>query len=195
MNSSSQEMKVEFESIAFEYMDMLYRTALRMTKNSEEAEDLVQDTYLQAYRHFDKFQSGTNFKAWIFKILTNTFINKYRKKRRTPQHIDIEQVSFYLNDERDGIEETDIEELAEDNYRDYFDDDVNHALDKLSEEFRRIVLLSELEGLSYKEIASKVNIPLGTVMSRLFRGRKMLQKSLNRYARESGYIQTAAAMP
>ncbi|MBN1464377.1 sigma-70 family RNA polymerase sigma factor [candidate division KSB1 bacterium] len=178
----------DFEAIAFQFMDSLYSTALRFTRNTEEAEDLVQDTYLRAYRFFDKFQEGTNFKAWIFKILTNTFINKYRKKARTPQQVQLEKVAYGLeNDEPPeqlgewaGFDETKYEEL--------FDDDIASALSQLSEEFRMVVLLADIEGFSYKEIAEIIGRPSGTVMSRLFRGRRMLQRILDKYARREGYI-------
>ena len=180
--------KKEFEDIALEYMELLYRSALRMTKNTQEAEDLIQDTYMQAYRHFDKFEKGTNFKAWIFKILTNTFINKYRKKKRTPQHLDIDQVSFQIIDQDTQEGQEMRNKINGVTYEELFDDDIIRALDKLSEEFRQIVLLSELEGLTYKEIAKKTDIPLGTVMSRLFRGRRVLQRSLQGYARRRGYL-------
>ncbi len=184
----SEYRKTEFENIAFEFMDSLYSTALRMTRNAEEAEDLVQDTYLRAYRFFDKFQTGTNFKAWIFKILTNTFINRYRKKARTPQQVQFEKVEY-------GIENNDKDEKIpewtgydEEKYQELFDDDIKSALGQLSEEFRMVILLADVEGFSYKEIAQIIDRPIGTVMSRLFRGRKMLQKVLETYAKREGYI-------
>jgi len=187
---SGQEQKSQFEEIAFTYMDSLYSTALRLTRNTEEAEDLVQDTYLRAYRFFDKFQLGTNFKAWIFKILTNTFINKYRKMVRTPQQVQLEKVEFGLenDDKGDASEWSGYDEA---NYEELFDDDIKSALSQLSEEFRMVILLADVESFSYKEIAEIIDRPIGTVMSRLFRGRKMLQKVLERYARREGYIRTA----
>jgi RNA polymerase sigma-70 factor (ECF subfamily) len=193
LNTISDEKKAAFEKIAFEHMDILYRTALRLTKNTQEAEDLVQDTYLRAYNHFDKFLEGTNFKAWIFKILTNTFINRYRRNKRQPLHLDIDELSFRLEAEF-VQEEPQVDVVTNENYQEFFDDRINRALDKLSDDFRQILLLSELEGLSYKEIAKKINIPLGTVMSRLFRGRRMLQRSLTGFARQEGYL-AKAVMP
>jgi len=186
----SEEQKRKFEDIAFEYMDSLYSTALRMTRNTAEAEDLVQDTYLRAYRFFDKFEEGTNFKAWIFKILTNTFINKYRKKIRTPQQVQLEKVEFGLENEnvQQGVKEWGGFDEA--NYEELFDDDIKAALQQLSEEFRMVILLADVEGFAYKEIADIIDRPIGTVMSRLFRGRRMLQKVLEKYARQEGYIKS-----
>ncbi|NIA31687.1 MAG: sigma-70 family RNA polymerase sigma factor [Actinobacteria bacterium] len=187
---SGKEQKNQFEEIAFIYMDSLYSTALRLTRNTEEAEDLVQDTYLRAYRFFDKFQLGTNFKAWIFKILTNTFINKYRKMVRTPQQVQLEKVEFGLENENLG-DASEWSGFDEANYAELFDDDIKSALSQLSEEFRMVILLADVESFSYKEIAEIIERPIGTVMSRLFRGRKMLQKVLEKYARREGYIRTA----
>ncbi len=184
---NGQEQKSQFEEIAFTYMDSLYSTALRLTRNTEEAEDLVQDTYLRAYRFFDKFQMGTNFKAWIFKILTNTFINKYRKMVRTPQQVQLEKVEFGLENDDNG-DASEWSGFDEANYEELFDDDIKSALSQLSEEFRMVILLADVESFSYKEIAEIINRPIGTVMSRLFRGRKMLQRVLEKYAKREGYI-------
>ncbi len=184
----SDEAKKKFEAIAFEYMNSLYSTALRMTRNAMEAEDLVQDTYLRAYRFFDKFEEGTNFKAWIFKILTNTFINKYRKKVRTPQSVQLEKVEFGLAEEETQQATTLWEGYDEERYHELFDDDIKAALSQLSEEFRMVIILADVEGFSYKEIADMIDRPIGTVMSRLFRGRHILQHSLDKYARREGYI-------
>ncbi len=187
----SEESKKYFEKIAFEYMDSLYSTALRLTRNAMEAEDLVQDTYLRAYRFFDKFEPGSNFKAWIFKILTNTFINKYRKKMRTPQQVQLEKVDFGIESEEEFQEPTEWQGYDEKNYSEFFDDDIKAALSELSPEFRMVILLADVEEFSYKEIAEMINRPIGTVMSRLFRGRQMLQKILQKYAREEGYIKSS----
>ena len=189
----SPEKKEKFEEIAFDFMDSLYSTALRLTRNTEEAEDLVQDTYLRAFRFFDKFQEGTNFKAWIFKIMTNTFINKYRKKVRTPQQVQLDKVSYGLENEEekeDTVQQIEWSGFDEERYEELFDDDIKSALSQLSEEFRIVVLLADIEGFSYKEIAEIIDRPNGTVMSRLFRGRRMLQKILEKYARREGYIRS-----
>ena len=178
----------DFEAIAFQYMDSLYSTALRFTRNTEEAEDLVQDTYLRAYRFFDKFQKGTNFKAWIFKILTNTFINKYRKKVRTPQQVQLDKVAYSLENEDNGEEILEWAGYDESKYEELFDDDITAALSQLSDDFRMVVLLADIEGFSYKEIAQIIGRPAGTVMSRLFRGRRMLQRILDKYAHREGYV-------
>ena len=169
-------------------MDSLYSTALRMTRNTAEAEDLVQDTYLRAFRFFDKFEEGTNFKAWVFKILTNTFINKYRKKARTPQQVQFEKVEFGIENQEEFQESKQWSGFDQTNYDELFDDDIKGALAQLSNDFRMVILLADVEGFSYKEIADIINRPIGTVMSRLFRGRKMLQKILEKYAKREGYI-------
>jgi RNA polymerase sigma-70 factor, ECF subfamily len=186
----TEDQKIIFEEIAFEHMDSLYSTALRLTRNTEEAEDLIQDAYLRAYRFFDKFEQGTNFKAWIFKILTNTFINKYRKKVRTPQQVQLEKVEFGL-ESAEPPEGHEWSGFDEENYAELFDDDIKSALSQLSEDFRMVILLADVELFSYKEIADIIDRPIGTVMSRLFRGRKMLQKILEKYAKTEGYIKNA----
>lgn len=186
---TNEEKRTKFEELAYDHLDSLYSTALRMTRNTQEAEDLVQDSFLRAFRFFDKFELGTNFRAWIFKILTNTFINNYRKKVRTPQKVDLEKVSFGIESDHEYQEPTEPhQDYDEEAYVELFDDQIKHALDKLSDEFRMVILLADVEGLSYKEIASIADIPIGTVMSRLFRGRKILQRSLRRYARNEGFV-------
>jgi RNA polymerase sigma-70 factor, ECF subfamily len=187
MSDHQNEQTTKFEQVAFAHMDSLYSTALRLTRNTEEAEDLVQETYLRAFRFFDKFQEGTNFKAWIFKILTNTFINKYRQKVKAPQKVQMEKVEYGLKSEAEDSPSswTGYDEAR---YSELFDDDIQSALSQLPEEFRMIVLLADVEGFSYKDIAEMINRPIGTVMSRLFRGRKILQKILEHYAHKQGYI-------
>jgi RNA polymerase sigma-70 factor, ECF subfamily len=176
-----------FEAIALEHFDALYNTAMRLTHNPSAAQDLVQETYLKAYRFFHRFEPGTNIKAWLFTILRNTYINTYRKIIRQQRQVDFEQVSPFLADpaapsewqERDSVEEM---------LRYVVQDDVKRALDDLPEEYRLVVLLADLEDFSYKEIADIVGCPVGTVMSRLFRGRRLLRKSLEDFAKKSGYI-------
>jgi RNA polymerase sigma-70 factor, ECF subfamily len=184
----SEEAKKKFEEIAFAFMDSLYSTALRMTRNAAEAEDLVQDTYLRAYRFFDKFEEGTNFKAWIFKILTNTFINKYRKKVRTPQSVQLDKVEFGLESEETKQDPGEWGGYEAERYEELFDDDIKVALAQLSEEFRIVIILADIEGFSYKDIAEMIDRPIGTVMSRLFRGRRILQRVLDKYAHREGYV-------
>jgi len=186
-NEDSIHKKKEFQELAFVHMDSLYNTALRMTRNELDAEDLVQDVYVRAYRFFHKFRRDTNFKAWIFKILTNTYINQYRKKQNQPRQVDLEKVqNTYV--ERSLDKENDvIEGFREKNYDSLFDDDIRAALEQLPDEFRLVVLLADVEAFSYKEIAKVVGCPLGTVMSRLSRGRKQLQNHLKEYAVRGGF--------
>ena len=191
MGEHSKEHKKQsaFLKLANEHMDALYSTSLRMTRNQPDAEDLLQDTCMRAYRFFDKFMPGTNFKAWIFKILTNTFINRYRKKIKEPQSVDFEKVQAKFVHESDAeAGQRDIR-FIDDAYRELFDDKINGAFDRLSDSFRLVVVLSDVHSFSYKEIAEIIDKPIGTVMSRLSRGRKQMQRYLEEYARDSGYIQ------
>jgi len=177
----------EFEVEALRHLDALYRTALRMTRSEADAEDLVQETYIRAFRFRDQFTLGTNMKAWLFRILTNTFINTYRRKTAQPEVTDldgIDEFSLYrrMADDRAASSSPDPEaELL----KTVVDTEVTDALEELPERFRTTVLL-DVEGFSYKEIAEMLSIPIGTVMSRLHRGRKFLQKRLYDLARERG---------
>lgn len=182
-NAKSQK-KRDFESEAMVHTEALYRTALRMTKNEVDAEDLVQETLLKAYRSFDRFEKGTNAKAWLFKIMTNTFINNYRAKQKESTSVSFDDVDdSYLHSQlRDKPTETGNPE------RDFFnkilDKDVVEAIEKLPSEFRMVVVLAFNEGFAYQEIADILGIQVGTVKSRLHRGRKMLQKLLWEYAND-----------
>ncbi|MBI2471352.1 MAG: sigma-70 family RNA polymerase sigma factor [Planctomycetes bacterium] len=183
----------EFEDIAMEHLDSLYNMAIRLVFNKEAAEDLVQETYLKAYRFFDTFQKGTNIKAWLFKILRNTFINKYRKTVNLPSEIfyeDVESVNSNLSykQESDSAELTDTLESKYNDLGNLMEDDVKHAIDSLPIEYKEAILLSDVEELSYNDIAEITNVPIGTVKSRLNRGRKLLQKSLWEYAKDRGFI-------
>jgi RNA polymerase sigma-70 factor (ECF subfamily) len=177
-----------FADQAMEHMPSLYTAALRMTRNPADAEDLVQETYLRAYRGYGGFQEGTNLKAWLYRILTNTFINRYRAKKRRPDETDLDDVEdFYLYRRLGGLEEARAGRSAEDELMDLFPEaEVKDALEALPENFRMAVLLADVEGFSYKEIADILEIPIGTVMSRLHRGRKALQKRLYEFAAERG---------
>ena len=177
----------EFDILLRENLNGMFSLALRMTRNQLDAEDLVQDTALKAFRYFHKFDQGTNFRAWIYRILTNNFINFYRKNQKQPAQIEIENVSFKLKQEGAGFWNRLNDRNNGFDYDDLFDDEINAAIDKLPGEYRIVLLLADVEGLSYKEISEVIAHPLGTVMSRLHRGRKMLQRSLRRYAVENGY--------
>jgi RNA polymerase sigma-70 factor, ECF subfamily len=169
-----------FSDLSMEYMPALYTAALRMTRNSADAEDLVQETYLKAYRAFASFEQGTNLKAWLYRILTNTYINTYRAKKRRPEIADVEDVEdLYLYRRLSGDQATGLGRSAEDEALDRFTDtDVKAAIESLPDTFRMAVLLADVEGFSYKEIAEITDVPIGTVMSRIHRGRKALQKAL-----------------
>jgi RNA polymerase sigma-70 factor, ECF subfamily len=178
----------EFESLAMKHVDPLFSAALRLTKNDRDAEDLVQDTFLRAYRFFEKFERGTNIKAWLFKILTNTFINRYRRS--------VKERTIVEGSERDAVHERFISreatEYAANPEQFFFDrllsDDVLRAVESLPVDFRMVVILADLQEFSYKEIAEILDVPVGTVMSRLYRGRRLLQKALAGYAVVSGVL-------
>jgi RNA polymerase sigma-70 factor, ECF subfamily len=173
-----------FADQAMELMPSLYSAALRMTRNRADAEDLVQETYLRAYRGFSGFQEGTNLKAWLYRILTNTYINSYRAKKRRPDETELDEVEdLYLYHRIGGLEAALAGRSAEDELLDRFTEaEVKEAIEELPENFRMAVLLADVEGFSYKEIAEILDIPIGTVMSRLHRGRKALQKRLYEFA-------------
>jgi len=177
-----------FAEQAMQYMAPLYTAALRMTRNPADAEDLVQETYLKAYRGFGGFEQGTNLKAWLYRILTNTFINSYRSKKRRPEESELDEVEdLYLYRRLGGLEAAAVGRSAEDELMDLVtDQEVKDAIEALPEQFRMAVLLADVEGFSYKEIAEILDIPIGTVMSRLHRGRKALQKALFEFATRRG---------
>lgn len=185
----------KFTELAMEYMPALYSAALRMTHNSADAEDIVQETYLKAYRAFGSFQEGTNLKAWLYRILTNTYINSYRAKKRRPDETDIDDVEdLYLYRRLGGLEGAGAGQSTEETVLEHFtDDEVKGALESLPEQFRMVVLLSDVEGFSYKEIADILDIPVGTVMSRLHRGRKALQRALFEFGKQRGLVEVAAS--
>ncbi len=188
---SAAERTKRFERDALQYMNQLYAAAMRYTKNPEDAQDLVQDTYIKAYNSFHQFEPGTNLKAWLYRVLTTTFINTYRKDQRRPQTSDSEledwqiaEVSSHTSDQGKSTEDVVLENLP--------DSDIKNALAEIPEEFRMAVYLADVEGFSYKEIAEIVGVPAGTVMSRLHRGRKQLREKLTDYARERGYVKGGA---
>jgi len=178
--------EARFEAEALPFLQPLYGAALRLTRNPADAEDLVQQTFLKAYAAFDRFESGTNLKAWLYKILTNTFISGYRKKQRQPQTVSAdESTEFSLFDR---LVESNVSPEAEIIDR-LPDQEVKSSLESLPEQFRTAVLLADVEGFSYQEIAEITGVPIGTVMSRLHRGRKALQRALWEYARTRGLVQ------
>lgn len=184
----ADERQARLSAEALTHLDALYRTALRMTRHPQDAEDLVQETYLRAIRSLNQFQEGTNLRAWLFKILTNAFINQYRRRGRTPRNESIDNVEdFYLYQH---LVESDIQPSSSDPEREVLerlvDEDIIRALEDLPLPFRQVVLLADVEGFSYKEIADILNIKIGTVMSRLHRGRRRLQQALLPYLRRSG---------
>ena len=179
------------------YVGQLYAAAMRMTRNPADAEDLVQETMLKAYRAYDTFQEGTNLKAWLYRILTNTYINRYRKAQRRPTETDLGEVEDLYLYRRLGSEDTaDMARSAEDQLLEgLVESDIKEAVESLPEHFRLPVLLADLEGFSYKEIAEILEIPIGTVMSRLHRGRKQLQRALWEFASRRGLVPEGAEAP
>ena len=178
--------QANFEGDAMQYAGQLYSAALRMTRNPADAEDVVQETYLKAYRAYATFKEGTNLKAWLYRILTNTYINRYRKKQRRPSEVELGELQDLYLYRRLG-EVSGASQSAEEEALDQFvDADVKQALESLPEHFRMPVLLADVDGFSYKEIAEIIDVPIGTVMSRLHRGRKALQKKLWSVAEERG---------
>ena len=183
---SEQQRRARFERDALEFVDQLYSAALRMTRNPQDAEDLVQETYLKAYKNFGSFTPGTNLKAWLYRIMTNTYINSYRKKQRRPLETSADEVTdnqLYTSSSHDstGLESAEVEALkAMPNSR------ISEALNALNEDYRMVVYYADVEGMAYKEIADVMDIPIGTVMSRLHRGRKQLRGMLKDVAKERG---------
>ncbi|MCB2412147.1 sigma-70 family RNA polymerase sigma factor [Demequina sp. TTPB684] len=184
----------DFETDALSFMDQLYAAALRMTRNGADAEDLVQETYAKAFAAQDKFTPGTNLKAWLYRIQTNAFINTYRKKQREPKRTDADtvedwQLAAAATHQSSGL--ASAEQIALDGIG---DDDVRNALAELSDDFRMAVYLSDVEGFAYKEIAEIMDTPVGTVMSRLHRGRRLLREKLRDYAAERGIYDSKAEL-
>jgi RNA polymerase sigma-70 factor, ECF subfamily len=175
-----------FEHEALPHADILYNYALRMTNDPADADDLVQETFLKAFRFWDKYEQGTNIRAWLFRILKNSYINRYRKVSKEPDTVDYDEVQNFYASIRD--ESADPNDLQQSIFGNLLEDEVAGAISELPEDFRTVVILSDIEGLPYEEIAEFVDCPVGTVRSRLHRGRKLLRARLFAYARERGFI-------
>jgi RNA polymerase sigma-70 factor (ECF subfamily) len=188
VTQTAEPRKWDFSNGQLPYRDQLFKSALRMTRSVEDAEDLIQETYLKAYKYYARFSEGTNFKAWLFKIMKNTFINSYRKKKLQPPKVDFDEV-------QEGLEET-LMDKAQNTLTDpeswlmsvEMDHEVRESLLSLPHDYKMVVLLADLEGFAYKEIADILAVPVGTVMSRLYRGRRMLEKALLSYGRRYNYV-------
>ncbi|MFA7289575.1 MAG: sigma-70 family RNA polymerase sigma factor [Melioribacteraceae bacterium] len=186
----SEQMYADFEREAVPHMSSLYNFALKMTRDEDDANDLVQETYLRAFRFFDKFEQGTNCKAWLYRIMKNTFINDYRKISKQPNKVDYDDIqNFYETIKSSEVESRHYEEDA---FAGVLDDDITKAIASLTEDFRTVIILSDIEGFTYEEVADFVDVPIGTVRSRIHRARKMLYSKLHGYALKNGFIKDVA---
>jgi len=191
MKATSKPTRWNFEAGTLPYREQLFKSALRMTRSVDDAEDLLQETYLKAYKYYNRFSEGTNFKAWLFKIMKNTFINAYRRKKVQPYQV-------HIDDVREGVEST-LADHAPGGSNDpeqellssEMDDKVRQALTSLPRDYKMVVLLADLGGFSYKETADILAVPVGAVMARLYRGRRMLERALLSFGTRYNYLRTA----
>jgi len=188
MDRNTTPTRWNFESGELPYRDQLYKTALKMTRSAEDSEDLLQETYLKAFKYYDRFEDGTNLKAWLFRIMKNAFINSYRKRKNRPQHLEFDEL-------QEGFEETDalkspgFEANPEDELlSSEVDHEVRRALLALSHDYRMAVLLVDIQGFTYQEVADLLAVPVGTIMSRLYRGRKQMERALLSFGRRYNYL-------
>lgn len=190
IEENATHLSENFRKLCLDNINALFSAGLRMTRNREDAEDLVQETYLKAVRSAHLFDESLNGRAWLFKILTNSYRDRYRKRVKSPKQVELDDVSEYMLYDQfsDSFPEKEPRESIQEFMRTFLDDQVKEAVESLPEQFRLVVILADLEDFSYKEIAEIIDAPIGTVMSRLFRGRKLLQKALWDYARSKGIV-------
>ncbi|QDH77771.1 sigma-70 family RNA polymerase sigma factor [Echinicola soli] len=182
---SDKEKNNIFDKEFMPHIDSMYNFAFRLTFDEDDAKDLVQDTYLKAYRFINSFEQGTNAKAWLFRILKNSFINEYRKKSKQPSKVDYQEVETYYNS--DSVDYNITSDLRVDAVKDMLGDEISNALNSLAVDFRTVIILCDLEGFTYEEMAKILDIPIGTVRSRLHRARNLLKEKLHSYAKDMGY--------
>jgi RNA polymerase sigma-70 factor (ECF subfamily) len=175
----------DFQEEIIPHLDAMYNFGLRLTSDPNDAEDLVQDTIVKAFRFFSSYEKGTNAKAWLFRILKNSYINNYRKKSKQPSQVDYDEVSSFYETIR--ADRTDTSDLEDRMFRELIDDDIANALEQLPEDFRTVVLLCDVEDFTYEEIANMLDVPIGTIRSRLHRGRNLLKAELVEYAQKRGF--------
>lgn len=182
---SQEEKNAIFDGEFMPHIDSMYNFGYRLTFDEDDAKDLVQDTYLKAYRFINSFEQGTNAKAWLFRILKNSFINEYRKKSKQPTKVDYQEVETYYNS--DDVHYQSTSDLRAESIKDMLGDEISNALNSLAVDFRTVIILCDLEGFTYEEMAKILDIPIGTVRSRLHRARNLLKEKLQGYAQNMGY--------
>jgi RNA polymerase sigma factor (sigma-70 family) len=182
---SQEEKNSIFDGEFMPHIDSMYNFAYRLTFDEDDAKDLVQDTYLKAYRFINSFEQGTNAKAWLFRILKNSFINEYRRKIKQPAKVDYQEVETYYNS--DDVDYQSTSDMRAESLKDMLGDEISNALNSLAVDFRTVIILCDLEGFTYEEMSKILDIPIGTVRSRLHRARNLLKEKLQGYAKHMGY--------